>query len=201
MNYVYRRLGLDVNISGVSVIWNEKKQMSIMILQLSGLSIIMTGMPRLNCCRIQPHRAHEQLPLCVTAIQWSQDRQTPIEIIDAPFDMPIIVGDILHIKKHCGGDWICGKVTDLTVMLQTCFIFEVALTPIPLVESTIFIAVPIYHAVKAEHMVTFQSFVNDLPTLPNLPHPYSLMAVQLEPKIPLLYATYNLYVIWLSAVH
>ena len=175
--------------------------MLIMILQLSGLSIIMTGMPRLNCCRIQPRRAHEQLPLCVTAIQWSQDRQTPIEIIDAPFNMPIIVGDILHIKKHCGGDWICGKVTDLTVMLQTCFIFEVALTPIPLVESTIFIAVPIYHAVKAEHMVTFQSFVNDLPTLPNLPHPYSLMAVQLEPKIPLLYATYNLYVIWLSAVH
>ena len=107
-------------------------------------------------------------------------------------DTPIIVCNMLHIKDHYRRYQIYGKVTKLTVMLQTCFIFEVSLTQIPSEESTIFIAVPINNAVRAEHMALFQSFVNELQTLPDLPYPYSLMATEFKPQVPSIYATYIL---------
>ena len=140
---------------------------------MPGLSTIMTETPCLSCCRIQPIQAHKPHPIYVTAIQWSQNHWMPIEIIDVAFDTPIIVGDMLHIKDHYGRCQIYGKVTRLTIMLQTCFIFEVSLIQIPSEESTIFITVPINNAVRAKHMALFQSFVNELQTLPDLPYPYS----------------------------
>ena len=70
------------------------------------------------CCMMQPNQPHQPLPICITAIQWSHNCQTLYR-----------------------GDWIHGKVTSLTIMLQTCVVFEVSLTPIPLDESTIFILV------------------------------------------------------------
>ena len=47
-------------------------------------------------------------------------------------------------------------------------------------------------------MVLFQSFVNELLTLPDLPNPYSLMAIKVEFNIPLIYATHHLYLIYSS---
>ena len=55
-------------------------------LYMPGLSTIMTETPCLSCCRIQPIQAHKPPPICVTAIQWSQNHQMPIEIIDMAFD-------------------------------------------------------------------------------------------------------------------
>ena len=84
-----------------------------------------------------------------------------------------------------------------SVMLHTCFIFEVSLIPIPLEESTIFVTVPINHAIRAKHMGLSQSVVRDFSILPDLPYLYSLMAIEFEPQVPFLYATYSLYVIYI----
>ena len=84
-----------------------------------------------------------------------------------------------------------------SVMLHTCFIFEVSLIPIPLEESTIFVTVPVNHAIRAKHMGLSQSVVRDFSILPDLPYLYSLMAIEFEPQVPFLYATYNLYVIYI----
>ena len=110
-------------------------------------------------------------------------------------DTPIIVCNMLHIKDHYGRYQIYGKVMKLTIMLQTCFIFKVSLTQIPSEESTI--AVPINNAVRTDHMALFQSFVNELQTLPDLPYPYSLMATKFKPQVPSIYATYILCVVGL----
>ena len=155
-------------------------------------STTMSKTPCLSCHRIQPIQAYSPPLICTTAIQWSQNHQTHIEIINVAFDTPIIVGNMLHIKDHYRRYQIYGKVTKLTVMLQTCFIFEVSLTQIPSEESTIFITVPINNAVRAEHMALFQSFVNELQTLPDLLYPYSLMATEFKPQVPSIYATYIL---------
>ena len=140
---------------------------------MPGLSTIMTETPHLSCCKIQPSQYHKPLLICVTTIQWSQNCQMPIKIIDVEFDVPIIVGDMLHIKDHYRQYQRYGKVMKLTIILQTCFIIKVSLTQIPSDGSTIFITVPINNAVRAKHMALFQSFVNELQTLPDLPYPYS----------------------------
>ena len=163
-----------------------------MLITVLQSSTIMSGTSHCFCCMMQPNQPYKPLSIHVIAVQWSQNHQTPIEIVNVPCDMPIAMGDIFHIIDLYGGDWIHVKVTNLTIMLQTCFVFEVSLTPIPLNKSTIFILAPINHAVRTKHMVAFQSFIDELPTLPDLPYPYSLMAIEFEPQIPSIYVANNL---------
>ena len=129
----------------------------------------MSGTSHHFCCMMQSNQPHKPLSIHVIAVQWSQNHQTPIKIVNVPCDTPIAMGDIFHIIDLYGGDWIHVKVTNLTIMLQTCFVFEVSLTPIPLNKSTIFILAPINHAVRTKHMV---AVTISSPCLPYLDRPH-----------------------------
>lgn len=89
----------------------------------------------------------------------------------------------------------------MTVVLQTCIIFKVSLTPILLDESIVFILVLIIHAIRTKHMVAFQSFVNELPSFQDIHYPSSLMASEIETRIFFIYTANNLYVICSYLTH
>ena len=77
-----------------------------MLITVLQSSTIMSGTSHYFCCMMQPNQPHKPLSIHVIAVQWSQNHQTPIKIVNVPCDMPIAMGDIFHIIDLYGGDWI-----------------------------------------------------------------------------------------------